>query len=120
MAGAAMRERLRDALEVELGDALDCSRVWSAWGYGTMREDDFVPVNDRLDEIVDGVLVAISPSFQEGSIEWSNEALRAARDAVGSTLTLREWLKSDGAVFLKGVEALRLAALNAKAEEHPA
>lgn len=30
-----------------------CTRVWSAWGYGTMTEDDFVPLCDELDTIAD-------------------------------------------------------------------
>lgn len=53
-----VRERIAEKLSTELGDAFDCTRVRSAWGYGTMTEDDFVPVTERLDEIVDGILSA--------------------------------------------------------------
>jgi hypothetical protein len=42
-----LKERVREALRTELSDALYCSRVWSAWGYGTMREDDFIPVPEN-------------------------------------------------------------------------
>lgn len=60
------RERLRNALSVALGEAMDCARVWSAWGVGTMSEDDFSLLADndeRLDELVDAVLAALaSPS----------------------------------------------------------
>jgi hypothetical protein len=56
----SLRDFLTAALEAELGDAYDCTRVWSAWGYGTMSENDFRPVNNRLDEIVDGLLVTLA------------------------------------------------------------
>lgn len=36
-----------------VGDALDCMRVWSAWSYGTMGEDDFLPVRDSNERLVD-------------------------------------------------------------------
>lgn len=47
------RARIQEALLATLDDSLDCTRVWSAWGYGTMGQDDFVPVLERLDELVD-------------------------------------------------------------------
>lgn len=50
---------IHDALAASLGDAYDCTRVWSAWSYGTMGEDDFEPVRDRIDEIVQSVVAAI-------------------------------------------------------------
>lgn len=57
------REAARDALATALGDAYDCTRVWSAWSYGTMGPDDFVQVveqDDRLEEILDAVLTVVS------------------------------------------------------------
>ncbi len=54
---------LLDAVADAIGPGTyDCSRVWSAWGYGTMSEDDFTPIiNDinRLQEIVDAVKAAM-------------------------------------------------------------
>lgn len=54
---------LRDAIAEAIGlDTYDCTRVWSAWGYGTMSPDDFVPIvqcEERLQEIVDAVKVAM-------------------------------------------------------------
>lgn len=55
-----IRIRLERALSSSLADAYDCNRVWSAWGYGTMDENDFVPVLDRLDEIVDEIIESLS------------------------------------------------------------
>lgn len=50
------RETLIDRLYDELGDCYDCTRVWSAWSYGTMGEDDFTPARERVADIVDGLL----------------------------------------------------------------
>ena len=54
------RETMRDLIaEVIGGDTYDCVRVWSAWGVGTMSEDDFVPVveqEERLYELADACL----------------------------------------------------------------
>lgn len=54
------RDNLRDIIAQAIGgDTYDCTRVWSAWGVGTMSEDDFVPVVDqesRLYEMADACL----------------------------------------------------------------
>lgn len=52
---------VRDAIAETLGDAYDCTRVWSAWGYGTMSSDDFVLVaedDDRMHELTIAALDA--------------------------------------------------------------
>ncbi len=57
--GEAIREAIREAL----GDAYDCTRVWSAWGYGTMSQNDFESVagnDERVDEIACAVEQVIS------------------------------------------------------------
>ena len=54
-----------DAIAQALGDAYDCTRVWSAWGYGTMSHDDFQLIaedGDRLREIVDAAIMAMGAS----------------------------------------------------------
>lgn len=46
---------INDAICDALGDAMDCTRVWDAWHYGTMSDEDFVLVRDdaaRVEEIV--------------------------------------------------------------------
>lgn len=53
------RDLIGDAVAEALGDALLCSRDWSAWSYGTMSEDDFSPAwedNEFVDGIVDAVM----------------------------------------------------------------
>lgn len=61
----ACRERVQDAVTEALGDALDCTRVWSAWRVGTMGEDDFQRVADdaaRIAEIADAAITAVLAS----------------------------------------------------------
>ena len=64
---ASQRQKLRvsiqRALIATLGDTYDCTRVWSAWSVGTMDQDDFVPVLDRLDELVDEIELQIAPTL---------------------------------------------------------
>ena len=51
-----LRDQIKTALiDVIGGNAYDCTRVWEAWGVGTMYSDDFVPVIERVDEIADEV-----------------------------------------------------------------
>lgn len=57
---AELRVAIQRALLTALGDTYDCTRVWSAWGVGTMDEHDFVPVLDRLDELIDEIVAEIS------------------------------------------------------------
>ena len=54
-----LRCRIQDALLATLGNTYDCNRVWAAWGVGTMDQDDFVPVLDRLEELVDEIFAAL-------------------------------------------------------------
>ncbi|AEQ20953.1 hypothetical protein E3_0400 [Rhodococcus phage E3] len=45
------RQKALEAVTQVLGDheLLSCTRVWEAWRYGTMREDDFVHAEDDTD-----------------------------------------------------------------------
>lgn len=58
-----LREAIHDAIAATLGDAYDCTRVWSAWSYGTMGQDDFSLItddSDRMAELTDAVLSVIA------------------------------------------------------------
>lgn len=60
--------KLDSAITEALGEAYDCIRVWSAWGYGTMGPDDFRLVAGdpgRVAEIRDAVLKALSEAGKE-------------------------------------------------------
>lgn len=66
-----LKEQLRDAIREQLSDALYCTRVWSAWSYGTMREDDFVCLaedDDYVESMVNAVLTALIGKSNETSV----------------------------------------------------
>jgi hypothetical protein len=56
------KDAIREAIGASLGDAMDCTRTWSAWGVGAMSQGDFQLVADndeRVEEIVDAVCAAL-------------------------------------------------------------
>lgn len=57
-----------DAVTEALGDAYDCTRAWSAWGYGTMSAADFSAVvhdGDRVAEIAQAAVDAYRAAIAE-------------------------------------------------------
>jgi len=99
MPAEVSREFVMDAIAQALGDAYDCTRVWSAWGYGTMSHDDFQLIaedGDRLREIADAAIMAMgasapkpcaqpAPSVPDGWLRAIDEALVVANIGVAST-----------------------------------
>jgi hypothetical protein len=69
-----MREKVREAVAEAVGDAYDCTRVWSAWSYGTMGEDDFVPVADQADRIAEIADAAIAALTSNAKVTGSPKA----------------------------------------------
>jgi hypothetical protein len=57
-AGDLSAERLAELFAQMLGDTYHCTRVWSAWGVGTMSEDDFEPAaeGDLPRELAEAVM----------------------------------------------------------------
>ena len=49
-----------NAVAESLYDTYICGRVWSAWHYGTMREDDFTPAGEDLGTVVSVAKAAIT------------------------------------------------------------
>lgn len=74
-------ERLRGIalgnLEEEIGLAFDCTRVWEAWSVGTMGQDDFVPITERIDDLVDAAIEPFTTALT--ALQAENERLRASR-----------------------------------------
>lgn len=59
---SVVTDNLREAIREALGDARDCTRVWSAWSYGTMGEGDFKLIaedDERVEEIASAALEAV-------------------------------------------------------------
>jgi hypothetical protein len=50
-----------------LSDVYACTRVWEAWAYGTMTEDDFI-------------LAAEDPDIRGDLIAWRDAAVAAERE----------------------------------------
>ncbi len=58
-----LEEAIRDAVAAHMTSLYVCSRVWSAWSYGTMSQDDFRPAGEDdevIQGITDGVLQALA------------------------------------------------------------
>ena len=51
------KEQLIDLINDHLTSTYVCMRVWSAWGYGTMSQDDFVDARetDLASDLADAV-----------------------------------------------------------------
>lgn len=49
-----------EATAEAIGGAMDCLRVWSAWGVGTMSADDFAPVADDGERVAEIARAAIT------------------------------------------------------------
>ncbi len=58
---ADLEELIAEHLGGELGDSYDCTRVWEAWSVGTMSEEDFEPVRERLGDLAAGLAARIAP-----------------------------------------------------------
>lgn len=65
------REKVRDAIAEALGCTIYCcTRVWNAWGVGTMSQDDFVLASEDdgiLDELTAAAISAIEARPESGS-----------------------------------------------------
>ena len=75
-----------------VADSLDgtylCGRVWSAWHYGTMSEDDFTPAGEDLDTVVSVAKAAITA--------WIAAAPAAPeQDGVAQDAERYRWLKCE-------------------------
>ena len=76
-----LKEAVSEAIREALGEAVDCTRAWSAWGEGTMSEDDFSPVADdseRVAEIADAVLAVVAAQPSPGGQDALEQALEQA------------------------------------------
>ena len=59
--------------ELDSQEAMHCTRVWEAWRYGTMTEEDFVNVSED-DECVQALVAAAEPHLRK---KWAEELERA-------------------------------------------
>ena len=87
------RESLIDLIEDNLHAVYHCTRVWSAWGIGTMSEDDFHEARgtelapDLADAII-AKLAAAAPAAPSAATEPQDDLLVACITLNGTTLTV--------------------------------
>ena len=66
------KDAITDVIAAGLRGTYHCHRVWSAWGVGTMSEDDFSPVDesDTPAELADAVLALFATSPPDVPPGW--------------------------------------------------
>jgi hypothetical protein len=57
------RDTIHDAIAENLTSVYICTRVWSAWNYGTMTRDDFMDATD-CDEFVESMIDSIETALK--------------------------------------------------------
>lgn len=65
------QEAVKIAIKTDFEDCYSCCRVWSAWSYNTMSQDDFIPVSDDpdvLEEISESIVQKINDNADFESI----------------------------------------------------
>lgn len=62
-----MREEIIKILDGWFKDAYFCTKVWEAWGYNTMTQNDFVPVDDEIEEAADEIIKIIANNLEQHS-----------------------------------------------------
>lgn len=68
-----LTEKIRQALSA--GEALQCTRVWEAWQYGTMTDEDFTDASDGplAEEIAASVLSIVEDAERQAKAEGWDE-----------------------------------------------
>jgi Iap family predicted aminopeptidase len=61
-----INQKAVEAVKKVLDDSevMHCTRVWEAWRYGTMSEDDFVDASDTP-ELIQELIEAVTPHIRE-------------------------------------------------------
>jgi hypothetical protein len=99
-----------------LGDALDCTRVWSAWSYGTMRDADFVNVNSDPERVAEIAAAAVNALAQASALPAAPQGVppvvREAYEALFGASTLVTTSKMTASRYLEGCPAVLLIRFN--------
>ena len=119
---AALREKLIDMIAEHLSGTYRCLRVWEAWNFGTMIQDDFDDVgeSDTPAELVDAILAALAtaaaavPAAQgdaEDAARWRETLMHvgAAYHLGGQHFTLNTLRITDQMFLLRGSVAQHFA-----------
>lgn len=60
-----LKTKIRDAIASNMTSVYLCNRVWSAWRYGTMSEDDFTAAIES-DQFVNDMATAVVSALEDG------------------------------------------------------
>ena len=80
-----IQDEIRDAALSILNDTYYCTRVWEAWQFGTMSEDDFVAL-DNYDEKINETIEIITNLIS--SLSTKSQSL-----SIGQENMNKEWYK---------------------------
>lgn len=120
------REKVCEAVAEALGEAYDCTRVWSAWSYNTMGPDDFALVaedDSRVAEIADAAIKAVlsaasQPSAWNAAIEadlrkevtdkaWAEYSMATQKDATLASISVHQLRTAIRLTLDDAIRALR-------------
>lgn len=76
----ALPDCVIEATAEAIGGAMDCLRVWSAWGVGTMSADDFASVADDGERVAEIARAAITAY------------LKFSADAAPQSTPAKDWI----------------------------
>lgn len=80
----ALTERIAEAVRQALsdGEALQCTRVWEAWLYKTMTDEDFTDASDGplVEEVTAAVLPLIAAEVRKAQADALRSAVRDMGD----------------------------------------
>lgn len=104
-----MQAALVNALALEIGTAYDCTRNWYGWRVGTMSERDFVPLEERFDEIAAGIRGRLEPVIAARTQAIAASAWSAGRDAgaiaARDAVVAIDWPPDDGDLLIDDIQS---------------
>lgn len=95
---AALREKLIDMIAEHLSGTYRCLRVWEAWNFGTMSQDDFDDVgeSDTPAELRQRIDAAISTAAHPTAGIWvPTELAERVQETMGEFLMDHGWRQQD-------------------------
>ena len=117
----SLEEELRDLLAEGVAGTFHCTRVWAAWGVGTMSQDDFEPVedSDTPTQLAQAVMTKVRPLMEHNAelssiLDSIRRGMEMTRDGVPYE---REWSATDDKTLEKIYAALGLHVLYTDADK---
>ncbi|OQS42284.1 hypothetical protein [Chromobacterium haemolyticum] len=114
----ALPDCVIEATAEAIGGAMDCLRVWSAWGVGTMSADDFAPVADDGERVAEIARAAIT-AYLKISADAAPQTTPGVPD--GWQRELLDWVSAcQSAYHIDSTPGHRFGGLGSNLEENRA